>query len=443
MHNPATTTFGLAFVLLILLAFLLGLGRKLEPAIRLEQFGIPIALVAGLLGLILGPYGFFPVLPKGVTDIWTELPAPLLTLVFGTLLLGRPLPQGRGIIQPVASQALLALLLGFGQYLVGGLVVIFFLIPYLGVDPLMGCLIEVGFEGGHGAAAVMGESFQRLGFTAGKDLGLAMATVGLLASAILGSGLVLLGRLLGWGTLHAFPEVVEETEEKEEIALSMRLRQLSINLALPGLAVGFAVLMLYSLKFLSQFLNDTYKQVLNTFPVFPLALLGSLLIRFLLEKFNRTAFISPLIQREIGTLSTDLLIITAMASLNLPILNKDWIPITVLSFAGLTWNLFVMLFFAKFILKSDWFERSITEFGNATGVAASGLLLLRLADPRNMTNALPVFSIKQLIVQPILSGGVITVLAPIGVLNYGLVGWTEITGAITAIFLLLAIFIRR
>ena len=52
-------------------------------------------------------------------------------------------------------------------------------------NPLMGCLIEVGFEGGHGAASIIGESFNRLGFQDGLDLGLAMATVGLLLSSML------------------------------------------------------------------------------------------------------------------------------------------------------------------------------------------------------------------------------------------------------------------
>ena len=47
----------------------------------------------------------------------------------------------------------------------------------------MGCLIEVGFEGGHGAASIIGESFTRLGFSVGLDLGLAMATMDLIKQA--------------------------------------------------------------------------------------------------------------------------------------------------------------------------------------------------------------------------------------------------------------------
>jgi len=40
------------------------------------------------------------------------------------------------------------------------------------------------------------------------------------------------------------------------------------------------------------------------------------------------------------------------------------------------------------------------------------LLLLMLADPKNISKTLPIFSSKQLFAQLILSGGLFTVLAP-------------------------------
>ncbi len=166
--------------ILFVFALLLRIGRGLDSALALERLGIPIALLLGSIALFLGPYGVITLLPEGVTNIWRSLPTPLLTLVFATLMLGRPLPKVQEIWEPLANQALLGLLLGFGQYLVGGIAVLLILIPFLNVDPLMGCLIEVGFEGGHGAASVMGESFQRIGYSKGLDLGLAMATIGLL-----------------------------------------------------------------------------------------------------------------------------------------------------------------------------------------------------------------------------------------------------------------------
>ena len=88
-----------------------------------------------------------------------------------------------GLIRPIVNQFLLALSLGFGQFFVGGLVVKYVLPSSMETNPLMGCLIEVGFEGGHGAASIIGESFNKLGFSDGLDLGLAMATMGLLSSS--------------------------------------------------------------------------------------------------------------------------------------------------------------------------------------------------------------------------------------------------------------------
>ncbi len=434
--------FFIAFILLLIIGFLLSLGRNLDPAVKLERLGIPIALLLGLLSILIGPYGPLPLLPQSVTDIWINLPTPLLTLVFATLMLGRPIPKAKGLIQPVATQALLALLLGFGQYFVGGLVVIFILIPYLNVDPLMGCLIEVGFEGGHGAASIMGASFAKLGFSGGLDLGLAMATIGLLLSTIFGSGLVVVGRFWGWIAPNSISYKDNKVKEENDDNYFNQLKRLFINIAFTGLAVLIGFLLQNILRALAPFVGGIFQEVLLVFPVFPLALLGSLLIRYLLEKFEKTFLISQILQREIGVLATDLLITTAMASLNLPLLLNDWIPLTILALAGLIWNLVAMFFFARFAFQDEWFERSIIEFGNATGVAASGLLLLRLSDPRNSTNTLPIFSIKQLFLQPLLSGGIITVIAPLAIVNLGLKGWTEICAISTILFLGIAIVIK-
>jgi len=370
------------------------------------------------------------------------LPTPLLTLVFATLMLGRPIPRVSGLWKPVASQALLGLLLGFGQYVVGGIIVLSFLLPYLGVDPLMGCIIEVGFEGGHGAAAIMGESFRKLGFPEGLDLGFAMATVGLLASTFLGSGLVVIGRFLGW-LVPAEQEIKNDwTDADLEFKPFEQLRLLLYNFALAGLAVLVGILLLYFVRLFSTFMGDISQEVLMAFPVFPLALMGSFLVRFSLEKTGQTKIVSSLFQREIGILSTDLLIITAMAGLNLPLLVNYWVPISILALGGLLWNLAGMLIFSRLFFKDEWFERAIAEFGNSTGVAASGLLLLRLADPRNSTNTLPVFSIKQLFLQPLLSGGLITVIAPLFISNFGLKGWTEFCGLISLSLCALALSLQ-
>ena len=63
------------------------------------------------------------------------------------------------------------------------------------------------------------------------------------------------------------------------------------------------------------------------------------------------------------------------------------------------------------LFKEDWFERAIADFGQATGVTATGLMLLRTVDPDNKTSAASSFGYKQLIHEPFMGGGIWTALA--------------------------------
>ncbi len=411
------------------LSLILATGRRIGRRLNLRLWGVPEALVAGLIGLLIAPAGPLPLLPNHLMELWGGLPLVLLTLVFGSLMLGKPLPKLAGLWKPVSGQVSLALVLAFGQYVVGGLAVLLVLQPWLGVSPVMACLIEVAYEGGHGSAAAMGPSYAALGFPGGQDLGLAMATVGLLSSTLVGGVVVVIARQRGWllsqGTANPH-EVSTASLQPEGAAAPTRpaWAAWAVNLALVGCAVLIGVVLLQLLRLGTDAIGGGVAEVGRSLPVFPLAIIGSLLMRWLLERSGRSHWASAPIQSEIGTLSADLLITSATACLNLALLAADWLPLTVLAVAGLTWNLAVTLLLAPRLLPADWFERAVLEFGQATGVAASGLLLLRMADPDDHSQALPAFSLKQLLLQPFLAGGVVTVVAPLAVANWGLPTWT-------------------
>jgi ESS family glutamate:Na+ symporter len=180
------------------LPLLLLVGTALGRGLGVHRWGIPEALLAGVVGLLLGPQGPWPLLPEDVMRLWEGLPLILLTLVFGSLLVGKPLPQPGGLWRPLRAQVLLSLTLAFGQYLVGGLAVLLVLQPWLGVSPVMACLIEVAYEGGHGSAAAMAPTYAQLGVEGAEALGLALATVGLVASTLVGGLLVVVARWRGW-----------------------------------------------------------------------------------------------------------------------------------------------------------------------------------------------------------------------------------------------------
>jgi ESS family glutamate:Na+ symporter len=501
-----------ALALAILLA-LLALGTVLGRGLASHRWGIPEALMAGAIGLLLAPSGPWPLIPPAVIGIWDRLPLILLTMVFGSLLLGKPLPRPSGLWRPLSAQVLLALILAFGQYVVAGVAVLVLLQPWLGVAPVMACLIEVAYEGGHGSAAAMGPTYERLGLVGGEELGLAMATVGLLASTLVGGLVVVLARRFGWLTpfpnpggdcggdpapqpdgpapntsapggpaaaadplalapartetpglppvappgaprsgaaeagagpatgLGADPDAARAAQSRPTWLAAMA--SWLINLGLAGIAVAIGWLGLSVLQALVHGRGGVLEAVIEALPVFPLALLGSLLVRLLLEASGRASLASAAIQGRIGTICADLLITAATACLDLSLLAANWRPLTVLALVGLVWNLLVVLVLAPRILPADWFERAILEFGQATGVAASGLLLLRLADPDDRSDALPAFSIKQLLLQPLLAGGVITVVAPLAVDGWGLPLWTGLCFALVLLWSGLGLWLGR
>jgi glutamate:Na+ symporter, ESS family len=370
-------------------------------------------------------------------QLWADLPLVLLTLVFGSLLLGKPLPKLEGLWRPVSGQVSLALVLAFGQYVVGGLAVLLVLQPWLGVSPVMACLIEVAYEGGHGSAAAMGPSYAALGFPGGQALGLAMATVGLLSSTLVGGLVVVLARSRGWLLADAPGSAASESASAasgDSGGAMAWAAAWAVNLALVGLAVLTGVGLLGGLRWLTAGLGDGVASVIDALPVFPLAIVGSLLVRLALERSDKAHWASSAVQGQVGTLSADLLITAATAGLDLALLKADWLPLTVLALGGLVWNLAVTLLLAPRLLPADWFERAVIEFGQATGVAASGLLLLRMADPDDRSDALPAFSIKQLMLQPFLAGGVVTVVAPLAVAGWGLPLWTGFCFALVLLF---------
>jgi ESS family glutamate:Na+ symporter len=318
----------------------------------------------------------------------------------------------------------------------------------------MACLIEVAFEGGHGSAAAMGPTYERLGLVGGQDLGLAMATVGLLTASLVGGLLVVWGRWRGWlATPHLGEAQLAETkpvlaaQQKPGESLGKgpppadaapsspapplaakpgpwaAVARWLVNLGLAGVAValGWGAQLLLGLA--ANRLGGGVAVLVSVLPVFPLALLASLLVRWVLEQWNLTDWASAPVQQRIGTLAADLLIVAATASLNLGLLTRSWEPLLVLSLAGLAWNLGVVVLLGQRLMPAPWFERSLVEFGQATGVVASGLLLLQMAEAEGRAEVLTPFSIKQLLLQPLLAGGLITVAAPLAVHSWGLPAW--------------------
>jgi len=168
------------------------------------------------------------------------------------------------------------------------------------------------------------------------------------------------------------------------------------------------------------------------FPLFPFCMIAGMLIELVSRKTGANMYIDRGQMERISGASLDFLVVSAVATIRLDVVTVNWQPLLILVVAGSLWSIFVVMFFGRRIMYDAWFERSIAEFGQATGVTATGLMLLRTVDPDNKTPAAMAFGYKQLLHEPFLGGGLWTAMAFTLVFT---IGWQKVLAISTGMLL--------
>ena len=446
-----------AVSLFTFLSLLLILGKALRSAVPMLQWlYLPSSVIGGLLGL--GVLSLWPslLLAEYLTTL-RSLPSFLINIVFAALFLGTVTPGLKKVIQLALPQLCFGQLMGWGQYVFGLGLCAAVLIPLFGVSAGFGNLLEIGFEGGHGTVGGMTESFQYFGWEDGISLGYAMATIGMVAGIVLGIGLI------NWGVRRGILQqtrLLKEAPKEEQIGVyadpqtapnagkqtvrSGSIDSLAWHIAIIGLAVliGWGMLALFA-EGEKLCRPSAATLFFSGFPLFPLCMIGGLI----LQKIMGAVHLTPLIDRgqmqRLSGASLDYLVVSAICTIRLDVLGSNWLPLCLLVLVGIIWALFLMLWLAPRLFKQDWFERGIAEFGQAMGVTATGLMLLRTVDPEARTSAHQAFGYKQLLHEPILGGGLWTALAFTLVFTWGILPVLAICTAVFLFWAALAYYLCR
>ncbi|MBQ9789024.1 MAG: sodium:glutamate symporter [Lentisphaeria bacterium] len=407
------------------LCFLLIIGKVLRMRLTfMQKLYLPSSVIGGVVGLILlstFPSGTF----SNYTSSWSSVPGFLINIVFAALFLGVKIPKIKAIWHVTFPQLCYGQILAFAQYVIGVMAVFFILKPLYHVSDGFAGLIEVGFEGGHGTVSGLSNTFKELGWAEGTDLGLTMATIGMIAGVVIGMWLINIAVRRGWTKnvrlfqdrpLHErrgiYPDNMQPAAGKQTVS-SDSIDSFALHIAIIGLAVIFGCVIKEALALLNTVMPQQIQElkVLASFPLFPLCMIGGLLV----QKFFTVIKVDYIIdhgtmQRLAGT-ALDFLVVSAIASIRLDFVLANWQPIMILAGMGILLNVLGVLFLAPKIFSDAWFERGIAEFGQSTGVTATGLLLLRTVDPDSETPAAEAFGYKQLLHEPIMGGGIWTSLA--------------------------------
>ena len=431
-----------AVVIFAILSVLLIAGKILRVQIPLlQKLYLPSSVVGGILGLVL--LTVFPNAVSGeVVHDMRLMPGFLINVIFATLFLGVALPKMQDFASSVFSQLTLAQIVVWGQYVVGIGRCGFVLMPTFGVHPAFGNLLELGFEGGHGTVGGMSQAFTAKDWSDGIALGYTVATAGMIIGIVLGMTLV------NWAYRKGLVKTVRPFSKRtvsERRGIHARDRRPSAgqqtvaadsvdSLAWHIAIVGISVLIGWGLWL-------PVSGQLKGFPLFPLCMIGGVILQVVAKLVHVDLLIDRVQMERISGAALDFLALSAIATIELSVVVANWMPLTIMIVGGIVWTTFAVLFFGPRLFKEAWFERAIAEFGQATGVTATGLLLLRTVDPESKTPASASFAGKQLLHEPAMNLWVALAFALIFTL-----GWLKvflICAGMLTIWLFVSVVIMR
>ncbi|WP_116050993.1 sodium/glutamate symporter [Amycolatopsis palatopharyngis] len=435
VDNVETLLFAVVVLGILLLA-----GTLIRIVARpIRRLFLPAALIGGAVGLAFGPYGA-GLFPESLIETWSGLPGVLATIVFAPMLMGVRIPKVRETYRMIVPQLLFGYMGAFLMIGVPLVVSALVLMPLWDVDRMFGTLVDVGWPGGHGTAGAMAEVYQEHGWSAGVSLGLTSATVGLVFGITVGMALVNWG--VSRGHVTAFGPASETADDRSSDILPESRRtpigrtafnkDLVDSLTFHVTLVAVAVLIGWVLQYFIEL-------VVPGMPLFPLAMIGGGIVQAVIGRTPLRGTVDAASLRTIQAVALDLLIVSAVASIHLPLVidNAGALAVLMVLAAGLAIGFFFLA--GPRLFQQNWFEQAIVNFGSLTGVSSVGLMLLRTVDPDLSTITGKAYALSKPFRSPFIGGGLITALVPILAFTRG----PLLTGAIfIALFLILLLAAR-
>lgn len=458
----------------ILVAVLLLAGQLLRRRFSIfDRIYVPASVIAGTLGLaavqlashqrLPEPFNAFIAQAAGSLRQW---PATMIAIVFAAMLLQRSTRPLRLGLRPTLCEGVMVWIIALGQTAIGLLLTWLVIQPFYDVPNAFGMLVETGMAGGHGTAAAMGQVFMTpaIAFPAGLDLGLLMATAGLVYGTISGIVWINLAVRAGLATPRgersqtvARIEADEPEQSKDQPGaepeqashaplkpnpvrlVPQRLLRQAVWILLAyvvglGLQKGVvaAAASLDTARTqppIAETIDDAQQaapvleklrlaSLVDSFPLFIYTLFGGLLIGQTLIYAGRGTWLDGAASGWISGVAMDLLVVAALATLNLDAVVAYLWPIAVLFCGGAAWSAICLFIFSPRILpRSHWFELGLINYGMSTGTTATGFVLLRLVDPQLQTDAAKHYALAAPLSAPFVGGGIITIGLPLLVLQ--------------------------
>ena len=399
------------------ISILLLIGKYLRVRVKgIQKLFIPPSLLAGIIGLALGPngLGWIPLSPYIST-----YSAILIALVFGALPLSSPKFTLKTVTQrvgPVWAYAQLGLLLQWSLVGLFGYFILSLIWPQL--PDAFAIMLPTGFYGGHGTAAAIGATFQEHGWEDAVSLGMTTATLGVVFAII--GGLF----MIKWAAKQRHTAFVTDFKDlpdemrrglipKEKRDSIGEATTSSISIESLTLHISIIVMIAFFGYWVSQAVKSLYPVL--EIPIFSSAFIIGLGLNKAFQRFRVSNYINIETTQRLSSLFTDLLVAFGVASIHLGVVVKYTLPLLTLVAVGVLIVWFITFYLGKKLSHSYWFERTIFAWGWWTGSMAMGIALLRIVDPKQASKAMDDYAIAYLPIAPVEI--LIITLAPILYIN--------------------------
>ncbi|EKU93097.1 Uncharacterised protein [Alloiococcus otitis] len=279
-------------------------------------------------------------------------------------------------------------------------------------------------------------------------MALGLATIGVLTGVIVGIFLINYMQRKGQAQ-YVDAEATDERREQigeshgldtePDVIEAKAIEPLAFHFALIAVAIIGGYLILQVLIFLETLIRGEDAEMIffSLVPSFPIAMIAGMLIQMVANKLGFANYIDRNIINKISGFALDVLLVSSLATLSLDVIGSNFIPIILLSLIAIAFNIFAVLYLAPRLIPDYWFERAMGDFGQATGMAATGILLMKVVDPQGQTPAMEGFSYKQILFEPFVGGGLVTSASMPLILALGPVTFLIISIVMFVIFLII------
>ncbi len=383
-----------------IISALMLLGKLIRVKVKgIQRFLIPPAVLAGIMGLVLGPevLGWLPL--SGSLGTYAGI---LIAFVFAALPFTST-SKAREVAKVKRmwgySQGGMLLQWGFG-----GLLGILLLGQIWPLNDSFGITMPAGFCGGHGSAAALGDAFAGFGQDEVLTLAMTSATFGIICSIVIGLIFLRIGTKRGYSAClteaEKLPEelrtgVVEKANRKsigEGIFSTISVSTLTFNLSIIGLVVLGGYLISKGVSRVAPMLE---------LPVFSCSYIVGILVKFVCDRTKVTEYVCPETSSSLSGMFTDYLVAFGIASIKISVVSQYLVPMLILLFAGLIFTACYIYIAAKYIFKEYWFEKAMFSWGWFTGTMAMGMALLRIADPDSRSHCVDHYAIAYIFIAPV------------------------------------------